>query len=316
MSIEVDAKSLAGLFGDPVYVGVDRPLTTQEEVDAVAMSLSDYVAGGVAEAEGTASGNPKLRAGSTVSVGLVGSPFEGVYTVTHSRHTFDVSGYRTDFAASGRVERSLLSLSGGKAPDGHGRRIDGVVIAQVTNASDESGLARVKLSFPWLSDTYESDWVRVVQPGAGSERGLLLVPEVNDEVLVSFEQGDFRRPYVIGGLYNGIDKPKIGSSELIDKSKGEVLRRGFISRKGHSLVLSDEDGGEGIDLLSADQKLRITLDQVETTILIKSDGSIEIKGGNDVSIKGKTIELSAESGVSIDGGAGNVTVKGTQIRLN
>ena len=45
-------------------------------------------------------------------------------------------------------------------------------------------------TFPWLSDDYVSDWARTVQPGAGKDRGAMVLPEVGDEVLVAFEQGD------------------------------------------------------------------------------------------------------------------------------
>ncbi len=62
-----------------------------------------------------------------------------------------------------------------------------------------------------------SDWARMVQVGAGNNRGASFLPEVNDEVLVAFEQGDWRRPYVLGLLHNGVDKPKLGN-ELIDGS--------------------------------------------------------------------------------------------------
>lgn len=315
-ALSLDAKSLAATFGEAVYVGVDRPLATQDEVDRTAVALADRIAGSFAEAEGTALGNPTLRAGTTVSIGLVGEPFEGVYSVTSSRHIFDVGGYRTYFSASGRAERSLLSLSGAHTNGTSASKpINGVVVAQVTNVSDESGQGRVKLTFPWLSDTYETDWVRLVQPGAGDQRGAVIVPEVNDEVLVAFEHGDVRRPYVLGGLYNGVDKPLLGDG-FIDHVKGEVRRRGFVSRKGHCLIFFDDDDSHGMSLISSDKKLKLSLNASDTVIKISSDGDVVIEAGGDVSIEGKSIDIKAQSGVTIDGGGGAVTVKGTQIKLN
>ena len=73
----------------------------------------------------------------------------------------------------------------------------------MTNNNDPEHVGRVKLGFPWLAPYYESDWARVVQVGMGKEWGNLFLPEVGDEVLVGFEFGDARRPYVIGGLING-----------------------------------------------------------------------------------------------------------------
>ena len=78
----------------------------------------------------------------------------------------------------------------------------------------------MRLRFPWLDDTYVSGWARTVQAGAGKDRGALVLPEVGDEVLVVFEQGDFRRPYVLGGLYNGMDQPSPQGIPAVDGGKG------------------------------------------------------------------------------------------------
>ena len=86
-------------------------------------------------------------------------------------------------------------------------RILGVVTGVVTNNKDPDKLGRVKVRFPWLSDTDESWWARVASPMAGKDRGVFFLPEVDDEVLVAFEHGDPRFPYVIGALWNGSTPP-------------------------------------------------------------------------------------------------------------
>lgn len=311
---------LASKFGDTPFVSVERPLASQGEVDALAKAIAEQIAGSFAEAEGVTKGNPKLRAGASISVGLSGEPFDGLYTVTSTRHVFDTEGYRTHFSVCGRQVRSLLALTAPGETNGTtphaGSRVHGVVTGTVTSVSDGSGQGRVKLSFPWLSDTYESDWVRLVQAGAGKERGFVVLPEVNDEVLVAFEHGDVRRPYVLGGLYNGVDVPPTFGDGFVDRDAGNVRARGFVSRKGHSLVFLDADGDERIDLHSGDDGFRISLDQSKTTISIRSNGDVAIEGDGEVSVRGRQLTLAAKSGVSIDGGSGDVTVKGTQIRLN
>ena len=90
----------------------------------------------------------------------------------------------------------------------------------VSDATDPEKAGRVKLTFPWLSDDYVSDWARTVQPGAGKDRGWPVLPEVGDEVLVAFEQGDFSRPTVLGGLYNGVDTMPSGPADLVDGGLG------------------------------------------------------------------------------------------------
>ena len=85
--------------------------------------------------------------------------------------------------------------------------INGVVIGIVTNV----GEGKVKIKFPWLhekdEDEKESNWARIATAMAGNDKGTFFMPEVGDEVLVAFEQGDFNSPYVIGFLWNGKDKP-------------------------------------------------------------------------------------------------------------
>ena len=86
-------------------------------------------------------------------------------------------------------------------------RIYGVVVGVVTNNQDPEELGRVKVKFPWLSDADESDWARIATPMAGNEKGIYFLPEVDDEVLVVFEHGDLRFPYIIGALWNGQAPP-------------------------------------------------------------------------------------------------------------
>jgi phage protein D len=323
--LTVTPGELAGTFGDPGYVGVDVPFRTQAEVDAAAKAVADQIAGAFAEVEGVARGNPKLRAGTAVSLGLAGRPFDGKYTLTATRHVYDPEeGYTTRFTVSGRQERSLLGLASGGGRQGNGvaRPIQGVAVAQVTDVGDPEDQGRVRLRFPWLSDAYVTDWVRTVQPGAGADRGAVVLPEVDDEVLVAFEQGDVRRPYLLGGLFNGVDTPRLGD-RLIDASTGAVNRRGFISRKGHCLVFLDGDGDEGVAILSGDRGLRVSLNQSTTTLKLTSSGNVEIQGSRDVTIKaGGSLRLEATSAVELKGtkvavtGSGPVEVKGNPIQLN
>src|SRR5213594_3939048 len=83
----------------------------------------------------------------------------------------------------------------------------GVEIGIVTNVADPDQQGRVKICFPRLPGKPESDWARVAQPAAGPGRGFYWIPQVHDEVLVAFERGAANRPFVIGTLWNGKDKP-------------------------------------------------------------------------------------------------------------
>lgn len=324
-SVAISPAQLAGIFGDPTYVCVDLPLATQVEADAAAAALIEQIGSVHCEADGIAQGNPKLRAGTAVSVSLAGWPYDGRYMITSSRHCYNPGGYRSHFQVSGRNERSLLGLASMGATKGAksagGPPMYGVVIGQVTDLEDPEDLGRVKLAMPWLSDTYESWWARVVQLGAGNGRGAVWLPEVDDEVLVAFEHGDIRRPYVIGSLWNGVDRPPLGDG-LFDR--GSVKRRGFVSRKGHRLVFFDDDGQSGVATISADDGLRISLNQTETTIKVTSSGKVEIEGTGEVTITSSSnvtveatgkLDLKGSAGVSIDGGP-QVAITGGIVKLN
>jgi Uncharacterized protein conserved in bacteria len=209
-----------------------------------------------------------------------------------------------------------LGLTGGGsagAATGGGNPISGLVIAIVTNNDDPNQLGRVKLKFPWLSDSFESDWAPVSQLGAGPDSGAVFLPEVGDELLVGFGFGDVRQPYVIGGLYNGVDKPKLGSG-LVDN--GKIKRRGFVSRKGHKLIFLDGDDKSGIALISSDGKIRIGLKETDGQLHIVCDGKIVIESTGDLKLSSQgSLQLSGQSGVKIESGA-MVEVSGQTIKLN
>src|SRR5690242_926559 len=87
-----------------------------------------------------------------------------------------------------------------------GDQVNGIVIGLVKDLEDPQNLGRVRVTFPYLDDQL-SDWARLVTPMAGKDRGVFFRPEVGDEVLVAFELGDVRRPYVLGALWSTTDTP-------------------------------------------------------------------------------------------------------------
>jgi phage protein D/phage baseplate assembly protein gpV len=316
--------ALARKFGNPSYLTCDRPISTAAEAEAVAEATAEEISSSFAEAEGTAIGDPRLVTGGRVTIAGA-APFDGEWTLSHTRHRFDEDGYYTDFEVAGRQVRSLLGLSSlgasGASP------VYGVVVGIVTNAKDPEKLGRVKLTFPWLSDTYESHWARVCFPGAGPERGLFLVPEVDDEVLVVFDHGDVRMPYVLGGLYNGKDKPP--ASAYCDESDGKIKLRRWSSAKGHEITISDYDDEDHIIIKTKDNEYGIAISKARDHIYVSSKGKIvldgpggiEIKGG-DVTVSGGQIKLDASAALEMKGasakleGTGQTEIKGGIVKIN
>src|SRR5262249_52070452 len=192
-------------FGRPGRMLVaDTPYGSQAETAAAARSLAAAVSAGFGELEAVVEGNPLLRAGAPVALGNAGAHSSGRYTATAVQHVLEPGqGYRTVVQVSTSPDRSLAGLAlGGNAP-ARSPRLPGLAIGVVTDIRDKGERGWVKLKFPWLDDKYVTDWVRTVQLG-GSGGGGVFSPEVNDEVLVGFEQGSLDRPYVLGGLYNGV----------------------------------------------------------------------------------------------------------------
>jgi uncharacterized protein involved in type VI secretion and phage assembly len=209
----------------------------------------------------------------------------------------------------------------------------GAVPAVVTEVKDDpDNLSRVKVKFPWIDDSFSSDWARIVSPGAGKERGLAFLPEIDDEVLVCFEQGDFRRPYVLGGLFNGVDLPK-DAGTLVDTANNAIGVRAFTTRAGHFLKFTDTDNGKGVKLCTGGEQVEsLELDAAGHTITISSSGNITIKSGDSgtISIKaGTSMTLEATSSLELkaptvkvngDGqieikSSGQLNLQGTQATL-
>ncbi len=329
---------------------------TQSAADAMAAGIAEHVGSSFAEAEGMAMNASGVLVGETVTLKNVPSRFEGDWYVTAAQHTFDdTEGYLVRFEVSGRHDRSLGGLvTGGQQNRRQQGRIDGLVPGIVTDNIDPDGMHRIKVALPWLSSDFVTDWARVVMPGVGETYGMIAVPEINDEVLVGFEFGDVRRAYVLGGLVNGNTDIDVGGDVVKQGIPGgQVVKRGIVSRLGHKILIDDDGDGtlppstSGITIGNADDTISIHFDDVAKKLVITCDAmtpspaSIEIKqngAGGSITIEqagtGGTIDVKAAgnitveaaapgnltlkggTGVTIDGGAGMVELKGSMVKLN
>ncbi|PWB50739.1 MAG: phage tail protein [Candidatus Methanoperedenaceae archaeon] len=174
-------------------------------------------------------------------------------------------------------------------------KIYGVVAGVVTNNKDPDKMGRVKVKIPRISTEEESNWARIVTFMAGKERGAFFLPEIDDEVLVAFEFGDINMPYVIGSLWNGIDK----SPE--DNSNGKNNIRVIKSRSGHIIRLDDTENNEKIEIIDKTEKNIIIIDTKKNTISIKSDKDIELSAPNGkISMEAKDIQTKSSASTKIE----------------
>ena len=197
-----------------------------------------------------------------------------------------------------------------------GGYVKGVAIAIVTQNNDEEKQCRVKVRFPWHDQPRESYWARLSTPMAGDDRGLVLIPEVGDEVLVAFEREDLRFPYILGGLWNGQDKPPIANDD------GKNDKRILQSRKKHYLLFND--GSTGVVELKHEKGRKITLDDTGFVVedekgnSVKVDSnssSMTIEAKGQLSIKAASLSIDATGSLELKA-SGTVTIRGGLVNIN
>jgi hypothetical protein len=219
-----------GLVGSPVgFLGPPPSLTAHVVVDQPVADTTTFATTGpmvanavatdfgstYAECEGEVKGNADIQPNATIDVQGVQTIFAGTWQVSRARHVFDDSeyGYRVIFSAHGRQDRTVLGLTS-KAGRSSTRNpvLEGVVCGVVSDCADPLGKGRMKVTLPWLSPTFETDWAPNIQFCSGPRSGAIFMPEIGDEVLVAFEFGDARRAYVLGAMMNDFTAWSIAQS--------------------------------------------------------------------------------------------------------
>lgn len=187
--------------------------------------------------------------------------------------------------------RTLLeTITDARLPAGFGGRWYGVYPALVSDIKDPEGQGRVKVTLPWSPDAggdrYEA-WARVATLMGGNNRGTWFIPDVEDEVLLVFEGGDPRRPYVIGGLWNGRDAPP----DSMDGA-GNNYRKVIRSRNGVRVTLDDSVGQEKLTLETPGGQ-KVTLKDGPGSVVV------EDSNGNSVKLEASGVTITAAAKVTV-----------------
>ena len=186
--------------------------------------------------------------------------------------------------------------------------------ALVLDVNDPENLGRVLITLPALPDGPEI-WARVVSPIAGQDRGQCLLPEIEDEVLVAFAQGELSSAYVLGGLWGKQKPPPEGLGG--EENNLKIWK----TRSGNTMIFDDKDGEEKITIADKEENT-IVIDTGENRITIKSkkkivieaDGDIAMNGGS-IKMKADTIEITADSSLTLDGGS-TADLKAGTVNIN
>jgi phage protein D/phage baseplate assembly protein gpV len=319
----ISRSSVAGVFGSGTVLVADRTVEDRAESDKIAEATLGRRADSYVEAEGTCLGNPSIRAGKQVKISQVGTKFGGTYYVSAVQHIYrGKKGYQTTFEISGRSSRGLLDLVHPPLKRDWGSTL---VVGLVTNVNDPDGMGRVRVKFPTLptqGQAAEGNWARIASVAAGNARGVMMLPHVDDEVVVAFENGDTRRPVVLGAMFNGKDKP---GDDLLQEKKGSFAvvstEKGFMHTKDDFTIKSDKKM-----ILQIETDVEETIKGKHTNettgdMKAKTSASYTLEAGSSLKIKAATIEIEASGSLKLKGatvdieGSGPTSVKGATLDL-
>jgi uncharacterized protein involved in type VI secretion and phage assembly len=199
----------------------------------------------------------------------------------------------------------LDAMTQARVPGGLGGRWYGVYPALVSDIKDPSNQGRVKVTLPWSPDSAGAQydvWARLATLMGGNNRGSWFVPDVQDEVLVAFEGGDARRPYVVGMLWNGSDAPP----ETMDGA-GRNNKKIIRSRNGVKVTLDDQDGQETF-MVETPGGQKVTLKD--------GPGSVEIVDSNGNSVKLEAAGITVTASVKVTVNASMVAVSASLVTVD
>jgi uncharacterized protein involved in type VI secretion and phage assembly len=169
-------------------------------------------------------------------------------------------------------------------------------LAQVTSVEDPESQARVQVvlsNFDGITGQDAPVWARVAVPFAGNNRGAFLIPDVGDEVLVTFVNGDSRMPVVVGSMWHGNHAPPESISNRVD-------RWTLVGTAGTRIAIVEQSEGQATILLTTPGEVGCTLTQ-------SSGGKITLESA------GSTVTIDT-AGVKIDTPA-TVEVQASQVKV-
>ncbi|TFH37373.1 MAG: hypothetical protein E4G95_04860 [Bacteroidia bacterium] len=289
--------------------------------------------------------NPQLKPGSKVNIkalkiGQDGEVDYGEYIITSVSHSCDnTMNYQNNFEGI---------PAEAKIPDytnPHAIPLCESQSAVVKDNNDPDKLGRVRVKFFWQEDNVMSPWLRLVNVYSGEDRGFYFIPEIDDEVLVGFEGGNAEKPYVIGSMYHGKNKPSWNDQdnsfkgiltrsklkiEFDDKKKIVTIEtpagnRAVLSDDGKSIILHDQNQNK-IELTSSGISMDSMKDIKITSkakVTIEGTAGVDISSTSDAKVSGLNIDLNAKVGLTAKGNAtaelsaaGQTTVKGAMVMIN
>jgi uncharacterized protein involved in type VI secretion and phage assembly len=232
-------------------------------------------------------GTPTIRCDSWIQVNGIGARLSGPHYVSAARHRLSTAGYKTELQV-GRTPALAPAPASGR--DG------GLTLGVVEALDDPDSANRVKVRLPWRNDSGEGVWARVASPDAGDGYGAVLIPNVGQEVVLGYVDGDPSVPVVLGQLFNGKAAPPI----TIDADKNAI--RTIVTPGGHAVTL--DDGDEAAVSIVSGKGHSVVIDDANGAVILTHKDS-----GNAVTVSSDGIELNAAQGdIVFKAAGGNVTL--------
>ncbi len=266
---EVDAEAPPDRFGTSgERTLTDEVLPNDHHASAVAQAELDLRSAREVTLSGVAEGAPNLLPGTPVDVSGIASELTGRYVLTSVTHLVN---RRTGFVSEISTVPPVFE---------RGPRAATAAWGIVTSVDDPSKLGRVRVSLPTLGKV-ETDWMEVMAAGAGSGKGFVFLPDVEDKVLVLFLGGEITQGIVLGGLY--------GTDGAADYGVENGSIRRFILSTPSGQIIKLDDSGKSIRL---ENKGGSFLEFSPEKAHLHSVVDLEIEApGRGVVIKGKTIDF-------------------------
>jgi uncharacterized protein involved in type VI secretion and phage assembly len=163
----------------------------------------------------------------------------------------------------------------------------GVTLGTVSNTKDDKGLGRIKVNFILKGQEIESGWLQVMSFFAGPGYGAFFLPQPGDSALLAFADGDASQPYVLGFLWNGVQKPPLEAAQQQDVR--------VIKTKGGKTIMLDDSEKENITITDSKNN-RIVIDTANNKISISSEGDFAISAKGTLTISGAQVVVQNTAG--------------------
>ena len=284
-------------------------------------------------------GRGRLQGISTISPGDIvkleglGGRFNGKAYVSGTKHAIHNGDWLTDvqFGLSPEwfsQEYKISSLpASGMLPS-----VSGLQIGLVTQIEgDPDGDERIKVRLPTINAQEEGIWARLATAGAGNNRGVIIRPEIDDEVIVGFIHDDPNQPIILGTVNSSNNPAPI-------KADDDNPKKGWQTKSGIKWIIDDEKPAVSVEMPSGkkvnidDDAGQISLEDENGNkmkmdsngISLNSKGNIEIKAGGSIKVEaGTSLNAKAQTSLKAQGTAsseisstGTTTIKGSMVKIN